>query len=39
MPNDRFVDPRESREAAEVRARERWKRENRSDVDLVFEDE
>ena len=39
MPNDRFVDPRESREAAEARARERWKRENRSDVDAVFGNE
>lgn len=27
------------RSAAEARARERWKRENRSDVDLVFGDE
>jgi hypothetical protein len=27
------------RSAAEARARERWRRENRSDVDLVFGDE
>ena len=39
VPNDRFVDPREGREAAEARARDRWNRENRSDVDLVFGDE
>ncbi len=39
MPNDRFVDPREQREEAEARARGRWERENRSDVDLVFGDE